>query len=141
MGKGSWGESHADDSGWLDGGRHNGSVSDRCRQSVGSLRDSRQYVPSMEKSSFYVEDRQTRPNEFHFQSPSDALCNRLVQDLKFQMKRAVAEFPKPSRQLFIIRMIEVLADSILKIVALSNVERRLIRVEEIQPRAPWQNGR
>ena len=52
------------------------------------------------------------------------------------MKRRVAEFPEPSRQLFIIRMIEVLADSILKIVALTHVERRLIRVEEIQPRAP-----
>ena len=83
------------------------------------------------RSPFYVEDRRARPNEFHLESPSDALRDRLVQDLKLEMKRAVAEFPEPARQLFVIRMIDVLADPILEILALTNVERLDTRVEKV----------
>ena len=83
------------------------------------------------RSPFYVEDWRARPNKFHLECPSDALRDRLVQDLKLEMERAVAEFPEPARQFFVIRMINVLADPILEIFALTNVERLDTRVEKV----------
>ena len=100
------------------------------------LGDAHWYDSSTELSSFYVEDRRARPNKFQLESSSNSLRDRILEDLNFQMKWGVSEFPKPSRQFFIIRMIKVFAYSILKIVGLSDVEGRMARVEEIQTWAP-----